>query len=175
MNLIKECWSLIQTNISSVFHSTMRKRPFSTLLADGHPNRHHSLPHEPPRPRIRPKLNHHSDPLLEPSLSYPDISRPIARQTPFQQPTQLLSFSYNSAHELEFNDSALRYFVDPPRDASLEYGYDRWVRRPETRGRVDGLLQAFLKAKEKDPSPFLQDIGAVAWRGVITKCARFLP
>jgi len=117
------------------------------------------------------RLNSPHDSNLELSLSYPDTRQPTSKQTPFQQPSQLLSFSYNSEHQLEFNDSALRYFVDPPRGANLAYGYERLVMNQDQRGRIDGLLQAFARAKETDSSSVLQDVGVVSWRGVMTKYA----
>ncbi|KAI0079591.1 RAI1-domain-containing protein, partial [Panus rudis PR-1116 ss-1] len=76
---------------------------------------------------------------------------------------------------LEFNNAALRYYVDPPPRANLQYGYDRWIRRPEERGRIDSLLQAVSRIKEKmdsrgiDGNAWLRDIGVVSWRGVMTK------
>ncbi|KAG6821330.1 hypothetical protein H0H93_000191 [Arthromyces matolae] len=124
---------------------------------------------EASRPTRRPKLDaaSHSD-SPEKFIQYPDISRPTAKQTPFQQPTPVLSFSYNSSHQLEFNDSALRYYVDPPHGAKLSYGYDLWKRKPDGRGRIDGLLQAFSKARKTSTVP-LHDVGVIAWRGVITR------
>ncbi|KNZ73904.1 Protein RAI1 [Termitomyces sp. J132] len=102
------------------------------------------------------------------SLQYPDISKHINKQTPFQQPTQLISFSYDSSHTLGFNDSALRYYVDPPLGAKLNYGYERWIRKPDGKARIDGLLKAFSKARETSNVP-LHDVGVVAWRGVLTR------
>jgi len=90
------------------------------------------------------------------------------QQTPFQQPTQILSFSYTPSHTLEFTDSALRYFVEPPLGAKLGYGYERWERKPDKRGRIDALLQAFFKTKGM-PGVALQDVGVVAMRGVMTR------
>ncbi|RDB26378.1 Decapping nuclease RAI1 [Hypsizygus marmoreus] len=139
----------------------MSKRTISDLLNDGHIDAGESKPHNKPRLEIQ-------DDKPQRSLSYPNTSQPTAQQTPFQQPTQLISFSYNPSRELEFTDSALRYFVDPPLGAKLGYGYERWVRRPEQRGRLDGLVQAFSKARSRDTSS-LDDVGVVAWRGVMTK------
>jgi RAT1-interacting protein len=103
-------------------------------------------------------------------LPYPSTTlrshdtQPVA----FQQPTPLVTFSYNSSHVLQFNDSALRYYVDPPAGADLKYGYDRWIRRPEEKARIDGLLKAWMKAKESLPDGGLKG-GVIAWRGVMTK------
>lgn len=108
--------------------------------------------------------------MSTPSLSYPDTTHPLlANRIPFQQPTQLLSFSYDTSHALEFTDSALRYFVDPPIGANLNHGYERWIWKSDERGRIDSLLRAFAKAKEAASSPFLENIGVVSWRGVMTK------
>lgn len=108
-------------------------------------------------------------------LSYPSTSA-TARAVPFQQPSPLLTFSYTPAHELEFTDSALRYYVPPPNGADLRYGYERWVKRREEKGRLDGLLKAILKLRERmersdvgSGSRWCESVGVVAWRGVMTK------
>ena len=87
---------------------------------------------------------------------------------PFQQPTALTTFSYNSKRELRFDDSAMRYYVDPPQGADLRYGYERWVKRPEEKGRLDGLLKAWLKVRDGFPEGTMND-GVIAWRGVMTR------
>ncbi|KAK7463369.1 decapping endonuclease targeting mRNA [Stygiomarasmius scandens] len=103
-------------------------------------------------------------------LSYPDITLRSTKATPFQLPTQIISFSYTPEHVLEFNDSALRYFSDPPLGAQLGYGYERWIRRPEERGRIDSLLKAFDRVKHGGKCPVnLDDVGVVSWRGVMTR------
>lgn len=104
------------------------------------------------------------------TLPYPKIvGGATAPQTPFQQPAQLITFSYSPAHELEFSDSAMRYFVDPPLGAKLDYGYDRWIRKPDERGRLDGLLEAISRIRSDPARAALVDVGVVAWRGIITK------
>ena len=99
--------------------------------------------------------------LACPPVTNPPQSTPI----PFQQPLPLLTFSYTPARELEFTDSALRYYVDPPRNADLAYGYERWVRRPDEKGRIDALLRAYSKLRMYSTA----GIGVVSWRGVMTK------
>ena len=149
------------------------KRAVADLLGDdgdAHDLLLHSQGAEGHRP---PKKQRISTPSSEPSLSslsYPSTSTPILKQTPFQQPSQLISFSYTPEHVLEFTDSALRYFVDPPVGAKLDYGYERWVRKPDERGRIDSLLKAISHIR-KDPmrAPNLPEIGLVSWRGVMTK------
>ncbi|PCH42099.1 RAI1-domain-containing protein [Wolfiporia cocos MD-104 SS10] len=108
------------------------------------------------------------------SLDYPSKSASV-KAVSFQQPSPLLTFSYTPARVLEFTDSALRYYVDPPLGADLKYGYERWIRWPEEKGRIDGLVRAVLKYKERlerhsqNGSAWLNDIGVVSWRGVMTK------
>jgi RAT1-interacting protein len=114
-------------------------------------------------------------PFQEQKLVYPPKTptNPI-KPTPFQQPVPLITFSYTTSRSLEFTDSALRYFVQPPPDAQLSYGYERWRRRPEGKGRVDGLVEAWDKVcREMSGGSGLQnmDVGVVAWRGVITRWA----
>nr|GAT48743.1 predicted protein [Mycena chlorophos] len=100
------------------------------------------------------------------SLPYPTTS---GASPPFQQPTPLLSFSYTPAHELVFNDSALRYYVPPPARAKLSHGYDRWIRRPEERSRIDSLLRALSRAQSQKHPALASGVGAVGWRGVLTR------
>ena len=100
----------------------------------------------------------------------------VSRPPPFQQPYQLLSFSYTSLpspmdaerriRTLEWNNSSMRFFVPPPPSANLAYGYDRWIKKPEERGRLDGLLEACLRSECQAERA---RAGVVAWRGVITK------
>ncbi|TCD63733.1 Protein rai1 [Steccherinum ochraceum] len=109
------------------------------------------------------------------SLLYTPPSGRAPGPVTFQQPQQLVTFSYTPQHELEFTNSALRYYVDPPNGADLRYGYDRWIKRPEEKGRLDSLLRAVSrtrsKMKEGQPSApdWLSTIGVVSWRGVMTK------
>lgn len=109
------------------------------------------------------------------TLAYPSLTHSPSKPPPFQQPTQLLTFSYTPDHVLEFNDSALRYYIDPPIGADLGHGYDRWIRRPDERGRLDALLRAWsrfnkglsngsLSTQSKAP-----DIHVMTWRGIMTK------
>ncbi|KAJ6531985.1 RAI1 like PD-XK nuclease-domain-containing protein [Mycena capillaripes] len=125
-------------------------------------------------------LNGDADPAAQPStkqrrrsLSSPHTlafaAAAPSHATAFQQPTQIISFSYTPARELEFTDSALRFLAAPPPRAQLAHGYDRWVRRPETRPRIDGLLRALSAARAKNHPALASGVGAVAWRGVLTR------
>lgn len=105
------------------------------------------------------------------TLSY-TVGQRVPERVLFQQPQQLLTFSYTPEHVLEFTDSGLRYFVDPPSGADLKYGYDRWIKRPEEKGRLDSLLRAVSKIRTKmgdSGQDWLKSIGVVSWRGVMTK------
>ncbi|SJL09830.1 uncharacterized protein ARMOST_13211 [Armillaria ostoyae] len=103
------------------------------------------------------------------SISYPDLTHSHAKApTPFQKPMPIISFSYTPSRTLEFNDLALRYFVDPPIGAQLSYGYDNWIRRPEEKGRIDGLLKALSRVKSNGKVA-LDDVAVVSWRGVMTR------
>ncbi|PBK75857.1 RAI1-domain-containing protein [Armillaria solidipes] len=103
------------------------------------------------------------------SISYPDLTLSHAKApTPFQKPMPIISFSYTPSRTLEFNDLALRYFVDPPIGAQLSYGYDKWIRRPEEKGRIDGLLKALSRVKSNGKVA-LDDVAVVSWRGVMTR------
>ena len=71
----------------------------------------------------------------------------------------------------------MRYYVDPPPGADLRYGYERWIKRPEEKSRLDGLLRAMERIMEKADTSmrpgsgkkWLRDISVVTWRGVMTK------
>ncbi|KAI5833705.1 hypothetical protein K523DRAFT_342151 [Schizophyllum commune Tattone D] len=100
-------------------------------------------------------------------LAFPDPAKPAGRPPTFQQPSPLVSFSYTPARKLEFTNAALKYYIPPPRSGlRLDYGYERWVRRPEERGRLDGLLKAYSRVLERGGAG---QIGIVSWRGVMTK------
>jgi RAT1-interacting protein len=118
-------------------------------------------------PRLDPSLSPPS-PRASSSLPYPSTSQPASHTVPFQRPLPLLTFSYDKDRELEFSDAAMRYYVSPPLGANLGHGYERWIRRPEERGRLDGLLRAVSEIRTRaagDPV-----INIVSWRGVMTKC-----
>ncbi|KAK7682606.1 hypothetical protein QCA50_014406 [Cerrena zonata] len=108
-------------------------------------------------------------------LAYPPKTTNPPTSVSFQKPSLLLTFSYNESHELEFTNSSLRYYVQPPKNADLNYGYDRWKQRADDKGRIDSLLRAISKnrsnldASGKDGRSWLQNIDIVSWRGVITK------
>jgi RAT1-interacting protein len=118
------------------------------------------------RPRTRQRLSSPESSSAEGRrLAFPPRTA-RARPTPFQQPTPLLTFSYDAGHTLEFTDSAMRYFVEPRRGAMLSYGYERWIRRPDEKGRIDSLLKAWDKVC-RDAGGL--QVGVVCWRGVMTK------
>lgn len=150
------------TNILTRLLTTrMSKRTLSSLLnGDESEDSLH--------PRTKPRLETPSY-----ALSYPNTSLLSQKPPPFQQPTSLISFSYNPSRTLEFTDSSLRYFVQPPIGAQLGYGYDRWIRRPEERSRIDGLLSAYSKILSERKGA-IGDIAVVAWRGVMTRYVTFV-
>lgn len=126
-----------------------------------------------PVPQKRQKIASHKEekPVYGSSsrtFDLPSLSSVVSQQVPFQLPTQIISFSYDEKHVMEFTDSALRYYVEPPQSADLKYGYDRWIRKQDTRGRLDSLLHAINKVKKDRGS--LGQVGLVSWRGTITKC-----
>ncbi|KAF8338364.1 RAI1-domain-containing protein [Amanita rubescens] len=110
--------------------------------------------------------SYNEQPAQPAHLPFPDTSRVPSTQIQLQQPIQLTSFSYNAAHELEFSDSALRYYVDPPPGARLDFGFHRWTKRPDEKPRIDALLKAYSRVRKESA---LTDIGLVSWRGVMTK------
>ncbi len=107
------------------------------------------------------------------TLSYPTTTGQASRAVapvPFQQPTQLTTFSYSTERELTFDNSALRYYVEPPRGAKLSYGYERWVKQVEERGRIDSLLRALSRIRgDSTRQAAVKELGVVSWRGVMTK------
>ncbi|KAG8789962.1 decapping endonuclease targeting mRNA [Serendipita sp. 398] len=85
----------------------------------------------------------------------------------FQKPYQLISFSYTPERRLVFDDSALRYWVEPPRHADLGHRFSHWIRRPEERGRIDSLLEAISQPRCEEARK-KQGL-VVCWRGVLCK------
>ncbi|KAI1788942.1 RAI1-domain-containing protein [Ganoderma leucocontextum] len=143
--------------------------------------RHSESPEQSERPakRVETEAGLSASPeARQTTLAYPSTkpSQPT-RSVPFQQPTGLLTFSYTPRRVLEFDNSALRYHIDPPPGADLRYGYERWTKRPEERGRLDGLLKAVERVMQKADTSmgpgsgktWLRDIALVTWRGVMTK------
>lgn len=108
-------------------------------------------------------------------IPYPSIfkNKPMPKTTPFQPPTHLMSFSYNSDKAQVFDDSAMRYFVDPPIGSNLKYGYERWKWEPDERGRIDSLLKAIsmVKMDSKMSGESFSGMDVVSWRGIMTKYA----
>jgi RAT1-interacting protein len=123
-----------------------------------------------PLARRQPRLDHSLSPPphVSSTLPYPSTSQSASRAVPFQRPLPLISFSYTNGHKLEFSDAAMRYYVNPPPGADLGHGYERWIRRPEERGRLDGLLRAISEIRRRGTSDPV--INIVSWRGVMTKC-----
>jgi RAT1-interacting protein len=128
---------------------------------------------------IQKRLQLDDDALLSPSLhasvslSYPSTSQPASHAVPFQRPLPLITFSYNKSRELEFSDAAMRYYVAPPARADLGYGYERWVRRTDDKGRLDGLLRAILETQRRGTGHPVIDV--ISWRGIMTKCVPATP
>ena len=118
-----------------------------------------------------PEVEASGKPFPKSELAYPPKTLNSRSPVPFQQPTPLATFSYDSKRELRFDDSALRCYVDPPHGADLRHGYERWVKRPEEKGRLDGLLEAWLKVRNGLPDGFMNG-GVIAWRGVMTRCVK---
>jgi hypothetical protein len=87
-------------------------------------------------------------------------------QVDYQKPHQLLSFSLNESRELVFNNSALKYFVDPPENADLNHRYEHWIKRPEERTRLDNLLRACLTNEARRER---KRVNVITWRGIMTK------
>lgn len=81
-------------------------------------------------------------------------------------PSQLITFSYSAQHKLEYTNSAMRYYCASPLDADLSYRYENWIKKPESRGRLDGLLEACLREEVKTER---KRANIITWRGVMTK------
>ncbi|CDO74212.1 hypothetical protein BN946_scf185043.g264 [Trametes cinnabarina] len=152
----------------------MSKRKASQSPEPQRPSKHGRLSSDDaPETPSTSTSSHSSHPLRYPPTNSAQVIKPV----PFQQPTALLTFSYTPQRVLEFTNSALRYYIDPPPGADLRYGYERWIKRPEERTRLDGLLRAIKRVMQKadasagpgSGSKWLQDIAVVTWRGIMTK------
>ncbi|KAG7089344.1 hypothetical protein E1B28_011034 [Marasmius oreades] len=182
-------------NIDSESHGSAGRKKIRLNDGVGHP----SLPS---KPQVYESERNSQQPTGN-LLSYPPRDQ-IQKAPPFQLPTPLISFSYDEDHVQEFTDSALRYYKPIPLESlggrgpsgqggigrrdqgtrggygygvDLNYGYERWIRRPEERGRLDPLLRAVEKVcfrggdseGHQEGKLRLKDISIVAWRGVMTK------
>lgn len=135
---------------------------------------------EPQATRKRNKVDQSTS--TSTTLPLPCLTDPLQRPPTFQQPYQLLSFSYvseedktSSSHShhshlrvrtLKWSNASMRYFVPPPSGANLAQGYEAWIKRPEERGRLDGLLEACIR-RECEGERRRADV--ITWRGVMTK------
>jgi RAT1-interacting protein len=105
-------------------------------------------------------------------LTYPPPhAPPPAVATAFQQPVPLLTYSHDTSHVQVFDDSSMKYLNTPsagcPINLNLNHRYENWVRKPDVRGRLDGLLVALERVKNEVGGRL--DVGVVSWRGVMTK------
>ncbi|KII85063.1 hypothetical protein PLICRDRAFT_45175 [Plicaturopsis crispa FD-325 SS-3] len=141
-----------------------------------------ALDHPGP-PRSRQRTDGHDSKRTQGTIAYPPTHVAPAHPPAFQQPTALLTFSFlpptddasppsppspnpslrTDTRTLTFTNAALRYLTPPPPRADLSHAYSEWVKRPETRTRLDAILQA-LGRVNVDFRP-----GVVAWRGVMTR------
>lgn len=153
--------------------SEMRDAAYSCFLATMSPGKRSieqvedSALDGPPATRLRQDGENHRDSATPLRISYP-TNAPRGPPPAFQYPNQLVSFSYSDSRELEFNNSAMRYYTQPPFNADLGYAYETWIKRPEERGRLDGLLTACLKDSEQMTYE-RKRANVVSWRGVMTK------
>ena len=85
---------------------------------------------------------------------------------PVQYPKLLLTYSHDPTRAMHFDNSALRYFREPPIGASLSRGYENWIKRPEGLTRLDTLLEAL---QQKAAAPEAARCDVVTWRGIMTK------
>lgn len=106
--------------------------------------------------------------MREEFLPLPSVHSPPQVSAPYSQPYQLVSFSYTEEREQRFDDSALRFFVQPPAGADLNHRYEYWIRKKEERGRLDGLLNACLR---EEVAGERARATCITWRGVMTKYA----
>ena len=77
-----------------------------------------------------------------------------------------MTFSYDENHNLEFTNSAMRYYCQAPPNADLSYRYEAWTKRPEAKPRLDGLLRALLRDEVAEDR---KKANIVTWRGVMTR------
>ncbi|KAF8313663.1 RAI1-domain-containing protein [Clavulina sp. PMI_390] len=86
----------------------------------------------------------------------------------FQKPRTLITFSYDSLHELHIgSNEALRYFQSPPPEADLNYRFDHWVHKVETKPRLDSLLKCLGGSPQAVHASNRPSV--VTWRGIMTK------
>ncbi|KAJ2791797.1 decapping endonuclease targeting mRNA [Coemansia linderi] len=88
----------------------------------------------------------------------------------FNEPFELLSFSYDSQRKVRFDDSELKYYFPPiinPPPCLLD-GMDTQIRRDHSKNEhIDGLLAALTRRYSYAPNEFQSDF--VMYRGMITR------
>lgn len=122
----------------------------------------------PPRKRIRVEDETSSEHImLLPAHASINPSPPH-----FSQPQLLSSFSYDGDRIQHFDDSSLKYFVQPskPRGLDLGRGFKEAVWKPEGSEGPDALL-ATLERLDQSHDELLDSIKVVSWRGLLTKFA----
>ncbi|EJU05097.1 RAI1-domain-containing protein [Dacryopinax primogenitus] len=101
---------------------------------------------------------------LKPDKSIYSARKPLAALT---VPTQIATFSYDANHVLRYDDSSLRYFVEPQKGADLEMEFEQWPGPEEDPGRLDSLLFAYMR--EVDSGKDLEKPNVMTWRGMMTR------
>ena len=137
------------------------------------------MPPQYPYPFVQP-------PAFAPRL-IPPLERPHAALPPVsvQQPALLTTFSYDTAKRRLHDDSAKRWFREPPVGADLNYGFERYVEEPHVPDPLDSVLYTLMEraggaldrtAVAGTPSISPAAVAAellrmqvVTWRGIMTK------
>ncbi|WFD34386.1 decapping endonuclease targeting mRNA [Malassezia cuniculi] len=122
----------------------------------------------------------------------PPLERPHAALAPVsvQQPVLLTTFSYDAQKNLLFDDSAKRWYHEPPTKASghaadLNYGFEHYHDKPHIPDPLDSVLYTIMERASGAPSrasvngvPIVPAetvdneilrMHVVTWRGIMTK------
>lgn len=125
----------------------------------------------------------------------PPLERPLAALAPvsIQQPALLTTFSYDEHKTLLFDDSAKRWYHDPPtatnsagdHAADLNYGFEHFHDKPHIPDPLDSVLYTLMQRAKGAPDRPAVDgtpiipaqavdseilrMNVVTWRGIMTK------
>lgn len=94
-----------------------------------------------------------------------------------QKPTQITTFSYDERRTLHHDDRSRRYYHPPPRNADLNYGFERLVERDESIDEhLDSLLNSLmvLGQRNDDLDQSRRQAHVITWRGMMTRFCTLL-
>lgn len=114
------------------------------------------------------------EPLFIPVKS-PAHYASVQPPTPFQQPVQITSFSYDESRNLYHDDRSRKFYHPPPPRANLNRGFEEFVERDESvNEHLDSLLISLMKLSKSEKNEQLGRANLITWRGMMTRLCTLL-